>query len=204
QPANDCSPKENPYFNQNKQERVKGVKVTTAAQDLLRQLHSSKLRPSRGISRTNYGVDAENQATDAGTGVRQVAIQVTPDAPGFGQQGFLGPFSQAQNGFWRGGGYPPGGVGAIIKHRSAESPQNVGSPCGLGRLRSGQPSPPLANTDRKGGAFLIMHQQFLRAVGVTAAAAGNAALKLSRIHYLRSTKREAAHAANTNHSKYRS
>ena len=62
---------------------------------------------------------------------------------------------------------------------------------------------PLANTDRKGGAFPIMHRQFLRAVGVMAAT-GNAALKLSRIHYLRPTRREAAYAANTNHSKFRS
>ncbi|EJK74168.1 hypothetical protein THAOC_04172 [Thalassiosira oceanica] len=60
---------------------------------------------------------------------------------------------------------------------------------------------PLANTDRKGGAFPFMHRQFLRAGGVTAATC-NSALKLSRTHYLRSTKREAAYAANTNHSKY--
>ena len=35
-------------------------------------------------------------------------------------------------------------------------------------------------------------------------ATGNAALKLNRIHYLRPTKPEAAQAANTNHSRYRS
>ena len=62
---------------------------------------------------------------------------------------------------------------------------------------------PLANTDRKGGAFPIMHQQFLRAIGVMTAT-GNAALKLNRIHYLRPTQQEAAQAANTNHSRYRS
>jgi len=43
----------------------------------------------------------------------------------------------------------------------------------------------------------MMHQQFLRGVGVKAATL-NATLKLNRIHYHRPTKREAAQVANAN------
>ncbi|EJK53527.1 hypothetical protein THAOC_27021 [Thalassiosira oceanica] len=117
---------------------------------------------------SNYSecIDAENQADRRRARVRawsqykckfeRLDKTFAQDAPGFGQPGFLGPFSQAQN-FWRQGG----------------------------------------------GAFPIMHRQFRQAVGVMATT-GNAALKLSTIHYLHSTKREAAYAANTNRSKYRS
>ncbi|EJK70460.1 hypothetical protein THAOC_08180 [Thalassiosira oceanica] len=80
-----------------------------------------------------------------------------------------------------------GDLGATI---SRESP-----PTGTGQH---------SNTDRKGGSFPIMHQQFLRAVGVRAVT-GNAALKLSRIYNNMYTtcgqrnenRREAAHAAKT-------
>lgn len=79
-----------------------------------------------------------------------------------------------------------GDLGATI---SRESP-----PTGTGQH---------SNTDRKGGSFPIMHQQFLRAVGVRAVT-GNAALKLSRIYNMYTTcgqrnenRREAAHAAKT-------
>ena len=58
---------------------------------------------------------------------------------------------------------------------------------------------PLVNTDRKGGAFPIMLQQFRRAIGV-AIVRGNATLKLSRLHYVRETAREAAAACEAHHS----
>ncbi|EJK46609.1 hypothetical protein THAOC_34715, partial [Thalassiosira oceanica] len=60
---------------------------------------------------------------------------------------------------------------------SVQKGPNSTPSCASGDL--GATISPLANTDRKGGAFPIMHRQFLRAVGVTAAT-GNAALKLSR------------------------
>ncbi|EJK75891.1 hypothetical protein THAOC_02371 [Thalassiosira oceanica] len=106
------------------------------------------------------------------------------DAPGFGQPGFLGPFSQAQNGFWRRGVIPLV-VGAFGESNTGllKLLKTWARHAASGDL--GATISPLANTDRKGGAFPIMHRQFLRAVGVTAAT-GNAALKLSRIHYLRS------------------
>ncbi|EJK69642.1 hypothetical protein THAOC_09078, partial [Thalassiosira oceanica] len=80
---------------------------------------------------------------------------------------------------------------SLVKHLPQQQPVAEWQPRarhGAGDL--GATISPLANTDRKGGAFPIMHRQFLRAVGVTAAT-GNAALKLklSRIHYLRSTQR---------------
>ena len=58
---------------------------------------------------------------------------------------------------------------------------------------------PLTYTDRKGGAFPIMLQQFRRAIGV-AIVRGNAELRRGRLHYVRPTKEEAYHAANSHHS----
>jgi len=57
----------------------------------------------------------------------------------------------------------------------------------------------LVNTDRKGGAFPIMLQQFRRAIGV-AIVRGNARHKLSRLHYVRTTPEEAAATCRANHS----
>ena len=61
---------------------------------------------------------------------------------------------------------------------------------------------PLVNTDRKGGAFPIMLQQFRRAIGV-AIVRGNARHKLSRLHYVRTTPEEAAATCRANHSNNR-
>ena len=61
---------------------------------------------------------------------------------------------------------------------------------------------PLVNTDRKGGAFPIMLQQFRRVIGV-ATVRGNVNHKLGRLHYTRGTTEEAAHTCTTNHSAYR-
>ena len=58
---------------------------------------------------------------------------------------------------------------------------------------------PLVNTDRKGGAYPIMLQQFKRAIGV-AIVRGNAKHKLARLHYVRATAAEAAYTCRTNHS----
>ena len=58
---------------------------------------------------------------------------------------------------------------------------------------------PLINTDRKGGAFPIMLQQFKRAIGV-AIVRGQAKHKLGRLHYVRATAAEASAAARAHHS----
>ncbi|KAL9183104.1 hypothetical protein ACHAXT_004891 [Thalassiosira profunda] len=61
---------------------------------------------------------------------------------------------------------------------------------------------PLINTDRKGGAYPIMHRQFRRAIGV-AIVRGNAQLKQRRLHFVRATRREAAEAYNAHSSNNR-
>ena len=61
---------------------------------------------------------------------------------------------------------------------------------------------PLVNTDRKGGAFAIMLQQFKRALNVSLVR-GMALHKLGRVHYVRRTAGEAWNAANANHAKGR-
>ena len=61
---------------------------------------------------------------------------------------------------------------------------------------------PLVNTDRKGEAFLIMLQQFRRAIGV-AFVQGNAKLKLGWLHDVRATAEEAAAACKCHHSNNR-
>ena len=63
---------------------------------------------------------------------------------------------------------------------------------------------PLINTEKKGGAFPMLLQQFRRAVAV-GIVRGNALLKMSRLHYVRNTAEEARHAhrANLSNNKYR-
>ena len=61
---------------------------------------------------------------------------------------------------------------------------------------------PLVNTDRKGGAFSIMLQQFRRAIGV-AIVSWHAKHKLRRLHYVIATAAEAEHVCNANHSENR-
>ena len=61
---------------------------------------------------------------------------------------------------------------------------------------------PLVNTDRKGGAFSIMLQQFKRAISVTIVR-GNAKHKLGRLHYVCATAAEAAAVCRAHHSENR-
>jgi hypothetical protein len=63
---------------------------------------------------------------------------------------------------------------------------------------------PLVNTDRKGGSFPIMLNQFRRAVSV-ASWRGNAQHKLARLHFVRSTEAEAkaVHQANLRENRWR-
>ena len=58
---------------------------------------------------------------------------------------------------------------------------------------------PLVNTDRKGGAYRIMLQQFRRAIAVTAAN-GHSQHILQRLHYVRGTEQEARDACRSHHS----
>jgi len=58
---------------------------------------------------------------------------------------------------------------------------------------------PLVNTERKGGAYVIMLQQFRWAIGVTIAR-GNAEHKMARLHYVRTTAEEAKTTCNSHHS----
>jgi hypothetical protein len=63
---------------------------------------------------------------------------------------------------------------------------------------------PLVNTDKKGGSFPIMLNQFRRAVSV-ASWRGNAQHKLARLHFVRSTREEAeaVHQANLRENRWR-
>ena len=62
---------------------------------------------------------------------------------------------------------------------------------------------PLINTDRKGGAYRIMHQQFRRAIVGCAIVRGQAKLTLGRLHYVRATREEAASVSKSHHSNNR-
>jgi len=59
---------------------------------------------------------------------------------------------------------------------------------------------PLVNTDRKGGAYRIMLQQFRRAIAVTAAN-GHSRHILQRLHYVRGTEQEARDACRSHLSR---
>ena len=54
---------------------------------------------------------------------------------------------------------------------------------------------PLANMNRKGGAYPIMLQQFKRAIGI-AIVQGQAMHKMGWLHYIRDTAAEAHHSSN--------
>jgi hypothetical protein len=57
---------------------------------------------------------------------------------------------------------------------------------------------PLRNLDKKSGAFAIMLSQFRRALGVTIVR-DMANHKLSRLHYVRATAKDARNTAEANH-----
>ena len=62
---------------------------------------------------------------------------------------------------------------------------------------------PLVNNNKKGGVFPIMLQQFRRAVALTVTC-GNAYHKMTRLHYVRATPRQAKEVvlANLSNNKY--
>ena len=123
------------------------------------------------------------------------------DVVGDGNNGITGPFEAAQKHFYRGQVIPlcAGWFGEIN-----EDFENViltmAREAAAGE--DGMAVSPLVNTDRKGGAFPIMLQQFKRAIGV-AIVRGNANHKLGRMHYVRGTAEEAAYTCRSNHSDYR-
>ena len=108
---------------------------------------------------------------------RKESITFTSNA-GFGQECHRGPFSQAQDGFWRQGvigafGESSTGLLKLVKTWAWHAALgDLGAAVLLATGQHGQ----------KGGS-IPMHQQFLRAIGVMTAT-GIAALKLNRIHYL--------------------
>ena len=115
--------------------------------------------------------------------------------------GVEGPFSAAMNRFYKGQVIPlvAGAFGEtnkdfneIIKILAKEA----------AATDDGLTISPLVNTDRKGGAVAIMSQQFRRAIGV-AIVRGQAKHKISRLHYVRATRREAMDTCRSNHGNNR-
>ena len=108
--------------------------------------------------------------------------QFAADVVGDGDNDIVGPFQAAQSRFHKGGVIPLcagwfGEIGGdfekVIRLLAREATASD----------DGMTISPLVNTDRKGGAYPIMLQQFRRAIGV-AIVRGNAMLKLSRLHYV--------------------
>ena len=114
-----------------------------------------------------------------------------------------GPFTTAQSRFYRGQVIPLvsgwfGEIGTDFEKVLAILAREAASR-DFGRTLS-----PLINTEKKGGAFPMLLQQFRRAVAV-GIVRGNALLKMSRLHYVRNTAEVARHAhrANLSSNKYR-
>eukprot|EP00956_Cyclotella_meneghiniana_P007694 scaffold10316_cov71-Cyclotella_meneghiniana.AAC.10 len=101
--------------------------------------------------------------------------QYAADIVGDGDNGIVGPFESAQKRFIGGQPLVAGGEDGMLSIS------------------------PLHNTDRKGGACIIMLQQFRRALGVMVVR-GMANHKLSRLHQVRGTAEEAKFTAEANHS----
>ncbi len=104
---------------------------------------------------------------------------------GDGTGNVVGPFQTAQGRFFRGQIIPivAGWFGEIGEdfEKVIKVLARAAASCDEGLTIS-----LLVNTDRKGGAYPIMLQQFRRAIGV-AIARGNANHKLGRLHYVRAT-----------------
>lgn len=117
---------------------------------------------------------------------------------GSGENGTTGPFETAQGRFFRGQVIPitAGWFGEIGKD-FATIIKTIAREAASGEC--GMTISPLINSDRKGGAFPIMLQQFRRAIGV-AIIRGQANHKLARLHYVRATREEAAATCRANHS----
>ena len=120
------------------------------------------------------------------------------DVVGDGNNDIVGPFEAAQGRFYRGQVIPLcfGAFGEtnedldkIIRRLAREAASGD----------DGMTISPLVNTDRKGGAYAIMLQQFRRAIGV-GIVRGQAKHKLARLHYVRETAAEAADVCKQNHS----
>ena len=105
------------------------------------------------------------------------------DVVGDGTNHTVGPFGIAQERFYRGQIIPlcTGGFGEINKDFEKIITLLVWE---AASGDAGLTISPLVNTNRKGGAFQIMMQQFKRAIKV-AIFSGNAKHKRGRLHYVR-------------------
>ena len=123
------------------------------------------------------------------------------DVVGGGSGDIIGPFERAQQGFHQQQIIPlcAGGFGEV-NGDFVEVIKTLARSAAAGEV--GLAVSPLANMDRKGGAYRILLQQFKRAVGV-AIVRGQAMHKIGRLHYIRGTAAEAAAAAAAHHSSNR-
>ena len=114
--------------------------------------------------------------------------------------GIVGPFEAAQRRFYRGQVIPLiFGAFGDINEDADKIIRRLAREAASGD--DGMTISPLVNTDRKGGAYPIMLQQFRRIIGV-GIVRGQAKHKLARLHYVRETAAEAAAAdvCKTHHS----
>jgi len=123
------------------------------------------------------------------------------DVVGEGDNGIVGPFEAAQGRFIGGQVIPlvAGAFGEVNKDFEKVL-KTLAKLAAAGE--DGMSISPLRNLDRKGGAYVIMLQQFRRALGVTVVR-GMAKHKLSRLHYVRGTAEEAKYTAEANHNNNR-
>ena len=125
---------------------------------------------------------------------KQFAAEVVGD----GSNDIVGPFEASQQRFYRGQVVPMcSGWFGEIGGEFEKIIWQIAREAAAGD--DGLTISPLVNTDRKGGAFPIMLQQFKRAISV-AIVRGNAKHKLGRLHYVRATAAEAAAVCGANHS----
>jgi hypothetical protein len=130
--------------------------------------------------------------------VQEVDEVFASDVVGDGTTGIMGPFEAAQGRFFAGQVIPLV-VGAFgdVNEALEKVLKRVAKAAAAGI--DGLTISPLINTDRKGGAFRIMHQQFRRAIGCVIVR-GQAKLTLGRLHYVRVTREEAARVSKSHHS----
>ena len=129
---------------------------------------------------------------------RQLDRLFASDVVGDGDNDVVGPFEAAQSRFYRGQVIP---ICAGWFREIGEDFEKIIKVLAREAVSGddGMSISPLVNTDRKGGAYPIMLQQFRRAIGV-AIVRGNAQHKLARLHYVRATAEEAEATCKAHHS----
>ena len=182
-------------------QRINDSGATSSAEAMF-EIKTMSPCPSRYSYSTSTTTPADRKAkwvvSDYDKRFKKLDVLFASDVVGDGRGGIVGPFEAAQRRFYRGQVIPLiFGAFGDINEDADKIIRRLAREAASGD--DGMTISPLVNTDRKGGAYPIMLQQFRRIVGV-GIVRGQAKHKLARLHYVRETAAEAAAVCKSHHS----